>query len=186
MTRPAATRASTCLVDTTTLRKRDSNVTALMELELVWSCRCRHKQRVNKNCHGNTTQRFPDLPTVLFKGQWLVLVFHSSILTRLQASRIEILNDDGLRSDGRRQYELRDITIDFSLQGHADASVTFQHGLTQVLVSVLGPHEAKMRSQTIHDRAVINVEVSVAAFSTGERQKRSRGDKYVHKAPLKH
>ncbi|KAL4066782.1 exoribonuclease, exosome component 4 [Scleroderma citrinum] len=93
------------------------------------------------------------------------------------ASRIEILNDDGLRSDGRRQYELRDISIDFSLQGHADASVTFQHGLTQVLVSVLGPHEAKMRSQTIHDRAVINVEVNVAAFSTGERRKRTRGDK---------
>ncbi|KIM50906.1 hypothetical protein SCLCIDRAFT_742711 [Scleroderma citrinum Foug A] len=93
------------------------------------------------------------------------------------ASRIEILNDDGLRSDGRRQYELRDISIDFSLQGHADASVTFQHGLTQVLVSVLGPHEAKSRSQTIHDRAVINVEVNVAAFSTGERRKRTRGDK---------
>src|SRR5438128_2542825 len=76
VTRPAARRASTCLVDTTTLGKRDSNVTALMELELVWSCGCRHKQRVNKICHGNTTQRFPDLPTVPFKGQWLVLVLH--------------------------------------------------------------------------------------------------------------
>ncbi|KAI6107897.1 exoribonuclease, exosome component 4 [Pisolithus sp. B1] len=93
------------------------------------------------------------------------------------SSRIEILNDGGLRSDGRRQHELRDITIEFSLQGYADASVTFQHGLTQVLVSVLGPHEAKMRSQTAHDRAVINVEVNVAAFSTGERRKRTRGDK---------
>lgn len=46
-----------------------------------------------------------------------------------------------------------------------------------MLVSVLGPHEAKSRSQTIHDRAVINVEVNVAAFSTGERRKRTRGDK---------
>ena len=34
-----------------------------------------------------------------------------------------------------------------------------------------------MRSQTIHDRANVNVEVSVAAFSTGDRRKRSRGDK---------
>ncbi|KAG6333325.1 hypothetical protein ID866_5758 [Astraeus odoratus] len=93
------------------------------------------------------------------------------------ASRIEILNDGGLRSDGRRQYELRDIGIDFALQGHADASVTFQHGLTQVLVSVLGPHEARVRSQTAHDRAIINVEIHVAAFSTGERRKRTKGDK---------
>ncbi|KAF9234604.1 exoribonuclease, exosome component 4 [Melanogaster broomeanus] len=95
----------------------------------------------------------------------------------LQASRVEILNDGGFRSDGRKQYELREITIDFSLQGSADASVIIQHGLTQVLVSVLGPREAKMRSHTIHDRANINVEVNVAAFSTGERRKRSRGDK---------
>ncbi|KAH7912011.1 exoribonuclease, exosome component 4 [Hygrophoropsis aurantiaca] len=93
------------------------------------------------------------------------------------ASRIEILNDGGFRSDGRRQFELRDISIDFSLQGTADGSVTIHHGLTQVLVSVFGPREAKLRSQTIHDRANINVEVTVAAFSTGERRKRSRGDK---------
>lgn len=36
-----------------------------------------------------------------------------------------------------------------------------------------------MRSQTIHDRANINVELSVAAFSTGDRRKRSRGDKRI-------
>ena len=49
--------------------------------------------------------------------------------------------------------------------------------LEHVLVSVFGPREAKMRSQTIHDRANINVEVLVAPFSTGDRRKRSRGDK---------
>jgi len=51
------------------------------------------------------------------------------------------------------------------------------HGLTQVLVSVHGPREAKMRSHTFHDRANVNVEVVVASFSTGERRKRLRGDK---------
>ena len=35
-----------------------------------------------------------------------------------------------------------------------------------------------MRSHTIHDRANLNVEVSMAAFSMGDRRKRSRGDKY--------
>ncbi|KAK0450031.1 exosome component 4 [Armillaria borealis] len=92
----------------------------------------------------------------------------------MQSSRVEILNEGGFRSDGRRQYELRDITIDLSQQGTADGSAVITHGLTQVLVSVFGPREAKMRSQTLYDRANINVEVSIASFSTGERRKRSR------------
>ncbi|KAH6911981.1 exosome component 4 [Coprinopsis sp. MPI-PUGE-AT-0042] len=95
------------------------------------------------------------------------------------SSRIEILNEAGFRSDGRRQYELRDLTIDLSRHGDADGSALISHGLTQVLVSVHGPREAKMRSHTFHDRANINVEVVVASFSTGERRKRLRGDKRI-------
>ena len=33
------------------------------------------------------------------------------------------------------------------------------------------------RSQTYHDRANINIELSIAPFSAGERRKRGRGDK---------
>ncbi|TDL25459.1 hypothetical protein BD410DRAFT_784447, partial [Rickenella mellea] len=95
------------------------------------------------------------------------------------ASRVEILNDGGYRSDGRRQHELRDVTIDLSPRGFADGSAVVTHGLTQVLVSVFGPREAKLRSQTIHNRANINVELSIAPFSAGERRKRSRGDKRI-------
>ncbi|KAG6850251.1 hypothetical protein H0H93_015803 [Arthromyces matolae] len=95
------------------------------------------------------------------------------------ASRVEILNQGGFRSDGRRQYELRDMSIDLSQQGQADGSAVVAHGLTQVLVSVFGPREAKMRSQTLHDRAVINVELNVAAFSASDRRRRTRGDKRI-------
>jgi len=94
-------------------------------------------------------------------------------------TRVEILNDGGYRSDGRRQFELRDIAIDLSRHGQADGSATYTQGLTQVMVTVFGPREAKLRSQTIHNRANINVEVNIAAFSTGERRKRSRGDKRI-------
>ncbi|KAJ3538387.1 hypothetical protein NM688_g6527 [Phlebia brevispora] len=69
--------------------------------------------------------------------------------------------------------------MDLSQRGTADGSAMITHGLTQVLVSVFGPREAKMRSQTLHDRAVLNVEVNIAPFSTGERRKRNRGDKRV-------
>ena len=95
----------------------------------------------------------------------------------IQASRVEILNDGGYRSDGRRQHELRDITIDLSVQGQADGSATLTQGLTKVVVSVFGPREPKLRSQSLHNRANINVDVNIAPFSTGERRKRNRGDK---------
>lgn len=94
-------------------------------------------------------------------------------------SRVEILNEGGFRSDGRRQYELREVTIDLSQQGQADGAAVITHGLTRVMVSVFGPREAKSRSQTIHDRANINVEVAISPFSAGERRKRSRGDKRI-------
>lgn len=42
-----------------------------------------------------------------------------------------------------------------------------------------GPREAKSRSQTIHDRANINVELSVATFSASEWRKRSKSDKRI-------
>jgi len=95
------------------------------------------------------------------------------------SSRIEILNDGGYRSDGRRQYELRDITIDLSPRGTADGSAVITHGLTEVMVDVFGPKEAKLRGQTLHDRALVSVEVGIMPFSTGERRKRNRGDKRI-------
>lgn len=67
--------------------------------------------------------------------------------------------------------------MDLSQKGTADGSATVTHGLTQVMVSIFGPREARQRSQTLHDRAVLNVEVNIAPFSSGERRKRGRGDK---------
>ncbi|KAF8650991.1 hypothetical protein AX16_004977 [Volvariella volvacea WC 439] len=111
-----------------------------------------------------------------FTASFLVYSIHP---TTNQGSRVEILNDHGYRSDGRKTHELRNLSIDLSQQGVADGSALISHGLTQVLVSAFGPREAKSRSQTIHDRANINVEVGIAAFSTGERRKRSKGDKRI-------
>jgi exosome complex component RRP41 len=67
--------------------------------------------------------------------------------------------------------------MDIGTHEQADGSATIAHGLTRVLVTVFGPREARVRSQTIHDRAIINLEVNVSPFSAGERRKRTRGDK---------
>ncbi|GJJ16125.1 hypothetical protein Clacol_010405 [Clathrus columnatus] len=93
-------------------------------------------------------------------------------------SRVEILNHGGYRSDGRRQYELRNFDIDFSgSNSTADGYCTVTHGLTTVIAFVFGPREASQRNLTMHDRAIINVEVNVAPFSSNDRRRRGRGDR---------
>jgi len=67
--------------------------------------------------------------------------------------------------------------IKLGQQGEADGSAVISHGLTEVMVSVFGPREGKSRSEAIHNRAHLHVEVNVAAFSTGERRRAGRGDK---------
>jgi len=96
-------------------------------------------------------------------------------------SRVEILDSGGFRSDGRKQYELRDFNIDLwsPSASSADGSATVSHGLTQVQVNVFGPREPRLRSQSLHDRLFVNVEVSIAPFSSSERRTRGRGDKRI-------
>lgn len=53
------------------------------------------------------------------------------------------------------------------------------HGLTSVMVTVHGPHEARNRGNQLHDRGAIVVNVDVPGWSgaTVSGQRRSRGDK---------
>jgi len=37
--------------------------------------------------------------------------------------------------------------------------------------------QVRLKSKILHDRAIINCEFSTATFSTGERKKKSKGDK---------
>ena len=54
-----------------------------------------------------------------------------------------------------------------------------EQGNTKVAVSVFGPHECRRRAQAAHDRAVINVQYSVAHFSRSERRKFNKNDRCV-------
>ncbi|WVW78828.1 hypothetical protein I302_100790 [Kwoniella bestiolae CBS 10118] len=95
----------------------------------------------------------------------------------MSSSRIEILNDGGLRHDARRPYELRSTSFQLNTHPTAEGSSTVTQGLTTVQVSVFGPREPKLRSTASHDRAVINVEVGVVPWAQGGGGKRIRGDK---------
>ncbi|WVQ83871.1 hypothetical protein IAT38_006015 [Cryptococcus sp. DSM 104549] len=95
----------------------------------------------------------------------------------MSSSRIEILNDGGLRHDARRPYELRSTSFTLTTHPSSDGSATATQGLTSVSASVFGPREPRMRSQAAHDRAVVSVEVGVVPWAAGAGARRTRGDK---------
>jgi len=83
----------------------------------------------------------------------------------------------GLRTDGRRPNELRRIQARMGPLREADGSAYLEMGNTKVIAAVYGPREVR-RGRAAHDRAILTCEFSMATFSTGERRKRAKGDKY--------
>ena len=97
--------------------------------------------------------------------------------SRPPQSRFEFLSPEGLRSDGRRVGELRRANARLGGFAQADGSAYLEQGNTKVLVTVYGPHDVTLRTQALHDRALINVEYRVAAFAFTERKDRRKGDR---------
>ncbi|KAF4522495.1 hypothetical protein B566_EDAN002580 [Ephemera danica] len=94
-------------------------------------------------------------------------------------SGLQLLSDFGLRVDGRRPNELRQIRCKLGVFSQPDGSAYLEQGNTKVLAAVYGPHEARgqNRSKVMHDKAYINCQFSMATFSTSERKRRPRGDR---------
>ncbi|XP_055059898.1 exosome complex component RRP41 [Paramisgurnus dabryanus] len=91
---------------------------------------------------------------------------------------LELLSDQGYRVDGRKATELRKVQARMSVFAQADGSAYLEQGNTKALAVVYGPHETRgSRSKSMHDRAVINCQYSMATFSTAERKRRPHGDR---------
>ncbi|OMH80436.1 Exosome complex component RRP41 [Zancudomyces culisetae] len=63
-------------------------------------------------------------------------------------SKLELLNPEGLRIDGRRANELRKITCKTNVLHSTDGSAYYEQGNTKVLVGVFGPHENHFESES--------------------------------------
>ncbi|XP_024029935.1 exosome complex component RRP41 homolog isoform X2 [Morus notabilis] len=90
---------------------------------------------------------------------------------------MEFVNPEGLRLDGRRPTELRQIRAELGAVAKADGSAVFEMGNTKVIAAVYGPREIQNRSQQISDQALVRFEYSMANFSTGDRMRRPKGDR---------
>ncbi|XP_073277304.1 exosome complex component RRP41 homolog [Primulina huaijiensis] len=90
---------------------------------------------------------------------------------------MEYVNPEGLRLDGRRPMEMRQLRAEIGVVSKADGSASFEMGNTRVLAAVYGPREVQNRSQQINDKALVRCEYSMANFSTGDRMRKPKGDR---------
>ncbi|XP_017877921.1 exosome complex component RRP41 isoform X1 [Ceratina calcarata] len=89
-------------------------------------------------------------------------------------------DQNGLRSDGRRALELRQIRVRMGVFGQADGSVYIEQGNTKILVTVYGPHQPRGSSgRSNTTKGIVNCQYSMAvfSFSSGERKRKPRGDR---------
>ena len=80
-------------------------------------------------------------------------------------SNIKLLDENGLRLDGRNEMELRPIKIETNVLERADGSAFIEWGGNKIIVSVYGPREAYPKHTQDIDKAVIKARYNMAAFS---------------------
>lgn len=90
---------------------------------------------------------------------------------------MEYISPEGLRLDGRRPLEMRQLHAQLGVVDKADGSAIFEMGNTKVIAAVYGPHEVQNKNQQLPDQALVRCEYSMANFSTGDRPRRSKGDR---------
>jgi len=83
---------------------------------------------------------------------------------------VRLLDDNGLRVDGRRFDELRPLKIEVGTLDKADGSAYVEHGRNKILAAVYGPREAHPKHIALADRAVTRCRYHMAPFSTDERK----------------
>lgn len=81
-----------------------------------------------------------------------------------------LIDDNGLRIDGRKFDELRPTYFKMGVLEKADGSAYVEQGKNKILVAVYGPRELHPRHLALPDRALIRCRYHMAPFSTDTRK----------------
>ena len=82
-----------------------------------------------------------------------------------------LINDQGLRLDGRRPDQLRNLKIEAGVLKQADGSCYLEWGGNKVLAAVYGPRECHPRHDQDPTKARVRVRYNMAAFSVSDRKR---------------
>ncbi len=81
-----------------------------------------------------------------------------------------LLDESGLRMDGRKWDDLRPIKIEVGTLHNADGSAYIEFGKNKIAAAVYGPKEMHPKHALLPDRAVLKCRYHMAPFSVDERK----------------
>jgi len=81
-----------------------------------------------------------------------------------------LITKDGIRHDGRKKDDIRNIEFKIGVLDRADGSALIEWGRNKILVAVYGPRELHPKHMALPDRALIRCEYRMATFSVPDRK----------------
>lgn len=82
----------------------------------------------------------------------------------------KLIDKKGIRLDGRKADDLRQIKIEVGILSNADGSAYIEQGKNKILAAVYGPREAHPKHLSLPDRMVMKCRYHMAPFSVQERK----------------
>ncbi len=87
-----------------------------------------------------------------------------------EKEKVVLVNEEGIRTDGRKVTDLRLIKLEVGVLGNADGSAYIEMGKNKILAAVYGPREAHPRHLALPDKALLRCRYHMAPFSVEERK----------------
>ncbi len=84
---------------------------------------------------------------------------------------IKLIDENGIRIDGRKRDELRPIKIEAGVLKRADGSAYLEWGDNKIIAAVYGPREVHPKHLQNPNRAIVQYYYAMAPFSVGERKR---------------
>lgn len=82
----------------------------------------------------------------------------------------KLLNKKGLRLDGRKPDELRQVKLKIGILPNADGSAYIEHGKNKIIAGAFGPREMHPKHLQHPDKMVLRCRYHMAPFSVPERK----------------
>jgi exosome complex component RRP41 len=96
-----------------------------------------------------------------------------------QSIPTKLLDDNGMRLDGRRLDELRPTKLEMGTLKRADGSAYIEQGKNKILVAVYGPRDLHPHHLALPDRCLLRCIYRMASFSVEERKSPAPGRREI-------
>ena len=82
----------------------------------------------------------------------------------------QLMTEDGIRCDGRRLDEPRNISIKVGVLKNADGSAYIEFGKNKILAGVFGPRDVHPKHMANQDSGILRCRYHMSPFSVTERK----------------